>query len=76
MGFENLVVGNVENLKDIGIDGTFEVIIAGELLEHVGNVGKCLENIHCLMDKESILVVSVPNAHSAKSFVRVFWAPN
>ena len=72
LGFENLVVGNVENLKDAGIVGTFEVIIAGELLEHVENVGKCLENIHCLMDKESILVVSVPNAHSVKSFVRVF----
>lgn len=73
LGYENLLVGNVEELDKLNLIEKYDVIVAGELLEHLSNVGKFYENISCVMDNDSILIVTVPNAHSIKSFIRVLF---
>ena len=62
-GFPNLIVGNVENLQEhISAIGEIELVIAGEVLEHVNNPGKVLEGIERILTPGGRLVVSVPNA--------------
>lgn len=54
-----------------------DVVVAGELLEHLPNPGMCLKNIAELMDKQrSILLVTVPNAFSLRNFFSVLLRNN
>ncbi|PKP61704.1 hypothetical protein CVT91_02235 [Candidatus Atribacteria bacterium HGW-Atribacteria-1] len=71
LGYKNLLVGNVEKLNELEIKRQFEVIVAGELLEHLSNPGMFLSNVKSLMEDDGILIITVPNAHAIKSFVRV-----
>ncbi len=48
-----------------------DVFVAGELIEHLDQPGRLLENCHAVMPQTSKLVITVPNAFSAKSFLRV-----
>ena len=48
-----------------------DVFVAGELIEHLDNPGLLLENCHAVMPKTAKLVITVPNAFSAKAFLRV-----
>lgn len=73
LGYENLLVGDVENLDVLHLTEKYDVIVAGELLEHLSNVGKFFENIHGVMNKNSILIITVPNGHSIKGFARSLW---
>jgi len=71
LGYKNLLVGNVERLNELEIKRQFEVIVAGELLEHLSNPGMFLSNVKPLIADDGILIITVPNAHAIKSFVRV-----
>jgi 2-polyprenyl-3-methyl-5-hydroxy-6-metoxy-1,4-benzoquinol methylase len=71
LGYEDLMVGDAENLSELGLDESFDVIVAGELMEHLMNVGKFFQGVHDLMKPETSLILSVPNAHAAKRFLRV-----
>jgi 2-polyprenyl-3-methyl-5-hydroxy-6-metoxy-1,4-benzoquinol methylase len=62
----NIEVGNVEQLH---LGRTFDVIVAGELIEHVYNQGLFLESIKEHMHSESQLVLTTPNATSLSSFI-------
>lgn len=69
--YEDVFVGNVERLGEVKAKGQYDVIIAGELIEHLSNVGGFYENIIEIMNDNTILIITVPNAHSIKGFVRV-----
>jgi len=73
LGYKNLYVGDVEDEQTFAAKGKFDIIIAGEILEHLSNVGRFFDNIITTMHEESLLVISVPNAHAIKSFIRVFF---
>jgi 2-polyprenyl-3-methyl-5-hydroxy-6-metoxy-1,4-benzoquinol methylase len=64
----HIQVGNVETL---GLGRTYDVIVAGELIEHVYNQGLFLESVKRHMHAESILVLTTPNATSLSSFLEV-----
>jgi 2-polyprenyl-3-methyl-5-hydroxy-6-metoxy-1,4-benzoquinol methylase len=54
------------------ISSPIDIIVAGELLEHLPNPGLCLENIAELMRKhKSMLLITVPNAFSFRNFFSV-----
>src|SRR5690242_2719006 len=36
-GSKNIVQGDLEHLEDSTLDGTFDVIVAGEVIEHINN---------------------------------------
>jgi 2-polyprenyl-3-methyl-5-hydroxy-6-metoxy-1,4-benzoquinol methylase len=71
LGYENLVVGDAEDLGALGLDESFDVIVAGELIEHLMNVGRFFQGVRDLMSRDTTLILSVPNAHAAKRFLRV-----
>jgi len=71
LGYKNLLIGNVEKLEELGINHQFDMIVAGELLEHLSNPGMFFSGVKSLMANDGILILTVPNAHAIKSFVRV-----
>ncbi|MEO7659299.1 MAG: class I SAM-dependent methyltransferase [Pyrinomonadaceae bacterium] len=69
-GSKNIVLGNLENLEQLELDGKFDVIVAGEMIEHLNNPGLFLQGIKRFMDTDSVLVITTINAFCG---MRFFW---
>lgn len=54
--------GDVENLGQLQVDEQFDLIIAGELIEHLPNPGRFLQSISKFMSPKTELVLTTPNA--------------
>jgi hypothetical protein len=52
---------DVMKLESVEIGKTFDVIICGELIEHVENPGLMLDGIKKFMNLESLLIITTPN---------------
>jgi len=55
----NVVLGNVESLN---LSRTYDVVVAGELIEHLPNPGQFLATVRRHLDKDGVLVLTAPNA--------------
>lgn len=64
-GASNLYEADLENLDAVRLDETFDVIIAGEMIEHLNNPGLFLEGIKRFMHKDTLLVITTINAYCA-----------
>ncbi|MBX7060677.1 MAG: class I SAM-dependent methyltransferase [Pyrinomonadaceae bacterium] len=62
-GFDDLVVGDLEKLEDTGLENNFDVIVAGEIIEHLSNPGIFLNGVRSLMNPSTKLVVTTINAY-------------
>lgn len=69
MGFPNLVVADVEDLASAAIPGDFDVIVAGEIIEHLACPGNFLRSIRSIMSERTQLVLTTQNAFGFKLFV-------
>lgn len=67
-GTANLFRGDLEKLDELDLDEEFEVIIAGEIIEHLNNPGLFLSGIKRFMNPGTRLVVTTVNAYSAMRF--------
>jgi SAM-dependent methyltransferase len=65
----NIHYGNIEVYEDYP-QTEFDVIIAGEILEHLSNPGKALDCLNKIAKPTTRLIITVPNAYSAKGFFR------
>ncbi|MEB3192034.1 MAG: methyltransferase domain-containing protein [Snowella sp.] len=65
----NIQHGNIENPGDYPQED-FDVVVAGEVFEHLSNQGKALDAIRENIQSTTKLVITVPNAYSLKGFVR------
>lgn len=75
-GFHRLIAADLLDRWDVdGISQRLpwipDVVLAGELLEHLDQQGLALTNISRLLGPKSKLVITVPNSFSIKSFLRV-----
>jgi len=59
--------------EDFNLNDKFEVIVAGELIEHLNNVGKFLESVKRHMNNESLFVLTTPNSVSFYNFANMLW---
>ncbi|HEV8543030.1 MAG TPA: class I SAM-dependent methyltransferase [Verrucomicrobiae bacterium] len=59
-GFK-VIEGNAENIPAANL-GEFDVIVAGELIEHLSNAGLFLDSAHASLKPGGLLVSTVPNA--------------
>lgn len=71
LGFSDLVLADIE--EKLPISSKYDVIIAGEIVEHLSNPGKFLYHIGELMTKNGSLIVTVPNAYCLTNFIRVLF---
>jgi len=53
--------GDVTRLEEVKLDRKFDVIVCGELIEHITNPGLMLDGIKRFMHKDSILILTTPN---------------
>jgi 2-polyprenyl-3-methyl-5-hydroxy-6-metoxy-1,4-benzoquinol methylase len=61
--------GNIEEPENYP-KADFDIVIAGEIFEHLSNPGKALDCIRSILKFPSVLVITVPNAYSIKGFLR------
>lgn len=70
-GINNIVFGNVERVEDYP-NSEFEVIVAGEIFEHLNNPGLAAQSLAQIATSNTEVIVTVPNAYSVKSVIRAF----
>jgi 2-polyprenyl-3-methyl-5-hydroxy-6-metoxy-1,4-benzoquinol methylase len=69
--FNNVVVGNVEQLELLPANlPKFDVVVAGDIIEHLSNPGKMLDGVAKHLKPAGVLVVSTPNSMGLPAFVR------
>ncbi|MGI9072217.1 MAG: class I SAM-dependent methyltransferase [Bryobacteraceae bacterium] len=69
-GLNDLLVGDVEHLEAINLQRTFQLIIFGDLIEHLSSPGLALDGIRQFMSPDSELIISTPNAFSLPANIR------
>lgn len=62
-GVSNVRYADLEKLEELDLNETFDVIIAGEMVEHLSNPGLFLRGIKRFMRPDSILVITTINAY-------------
>lgn len=62
----NIKYGDAENFN---LKKKFDVIVAGELIEHLFNVGNFLDSVKKHMNKNSILIMTTPNAFAYRRMI-------
>lgn len=71
--FGNLYQADLEKLDEVPLTEKFEVIVAGEMIEHLSNPGLFLRGIKRFMTSETNLVITTVNAYCGfRSFVYAF----
>lgn len=71
-GIKNLYQGDLEKLEEVELDETFDVIVAGEIIEHLNNPGLFLNGIKRFMNANTKLVITTINAYCGLRFVAYF----
>lgn len=51
---------------------TFDVIVAGEIIEHVPNAGQFLANLRAHLDDDGVLILTTPNPFYAKQTYKIW----
>ena len=67
-GFNSLFRADLEKLDKVDLDETFDVIVAGEMIEHLNNPGLFLDGIKRFMNRDTQLVITTVNAYSGMRF--------
>jgi hypothetical protein len=67
-GAKDLYRADLENLDELELDETFDVIVAGEMIEHLNNQGLFLKGIQRFMNAETRLVITTVNAYCGMRF--------
>lgn len=65
-GFANLYEADIERLDAAGVSGRFDVIVAGEIVEHLTSPGAFLRQVPRLLAPGGRLLVTVPSAQSIR----------
>jgi len=67
----NYCLGNVENLDSLAIEGKFEIVLAGSIIEHLSNPGKMLSGNSTFLRGEGVLIIVTLNVFGLSQFIRV-----
>lgn len=68
-GFESLFTADLEALEKCEIDRKFDVVVAGEIIEHLNNPGLFLSGVKRFLHDDSILLVTTVNAYCAMRYL-------
>ncbi len=59
-----------ERLDELPMARTFDVVIAGDIIEHLSNPGRMLDGIRRFCTADTRVIVTTPNALGAPNFLR------
>ncbi len=66
-GFDNLIEGNAENFN---LNRKFDIIYAGDIIEHLTDLKGFFESCKKHMTDESVLIITTPNPYSFPMLIR------
>ncbi|MBK9216014.1 MAG: methyltransferase domain-containing protein [Chloracidobacterium sp.] len=69
-GSKNLYRADLEKLDEVELNTTFDVIVAGEMIEHLYNPGLFLRGIQRFMAPDSALLLTTINAFCGMRFIQ------
>lgn len=61
----------VANVEDFNLRDKFDVIVAGDIMEHLNNVGSFLNSVKKHMGKDSVLILTLPNCLSFSNWIEL-----
>ena len=67
-GSKQIVRGDLENLDMLELNETFDVIVAGEIIEHLDNPGLFLNGIKRFLKPDARLILTTINAYCGMRF--------
>jgi 2-polyprenyl-3-methyl-5-hydroxy-6-metoxy-1,4-benzoquinol methylase len=71
--FDNVYFGDAQDLANSDVPARiFDVVVAGDIIEHLSCPGLFLEGLSQFMSRDSLLVVTTPNAFGLFNFIRYF----
>jgi len=68
--FDNVVAGDVERLDELPLNQKFDIIIAGDIIEHLSNPGRMLDGIKRFCGPDTRVIITTPNAFGAPNYLR------
>lgn len=71
-GSKNLFQGDLEQLQEVENIGTFDLVVAGEMIEHLNNPGLFLQGVKRFLRPESELLITTINAYCASRIFQYF----
>jgi 2-polyprenyl-3-methyl-5-hydroxy-6-metoxy-1,4-benzoquinol methylase len=72
-GVEGLFVHDCERLVSLCTGVTYDVIVAGEIIEHLSNPGMFLKSVASLLSTNGVLLLTTVNANPIKRMPRLIW---
>ena len=69
-GYRDLHIADLEALEDANFNHEIDIIVAGEIIEHLSNPGRFLEGVKTLMGNGTTLLITTINAYSGMRFVQ------
>ena len=69
-GFSEILYGEAQHLEEVELLKTFDIILCGDLIEHLSEPGKMLEGIKRFMHRDSELLITTPNSFGFLHFLR------
>ena len=69
LGYENLFVGSTEDIPEKLREQKFDLVIAGEIIEHLGNPERFLQEIEPFLRNGAKLLLTTINAFAFKIWV-------
>lgn len=69
-GFDDIVYGDVQHLDQLALEPAFDVIVCGDLIEHLGKPDNLLAGVKDCMAPQTELIISTPNAFGLLHFAR------
>ena len=68
--FDNILYANAEKLEELILDKKFEIIVAGDIIEHLANPGLMLDGLKKFCTEDTEIVITTPNAFGLLNFFR------
>jgi 2-polyprenyl-3-methyl-5-hydroxy-6-metoxy-1,4-benzoquinol methylase len=68
--FRNILVGDVEKLEAVPVHGPFDVVVAGDIIEHITNPGAMLEGLKRLLTLSTRIIITTPHAFGLPNYLR------
>ena len=67
--FNNVIYGNAESLHELGLHPEYDVIVAGDIIEHLSNPGRMMDGIRALCHPGTRVIITTPHAFGLLTFL-------
>ncbi len=66
----NILVGDVEKLGELHLSPEFDLVVVGDLIEHLSSPGLMLDGVRALCRKDTRVILTTPHAFGLAPFLR------